>query len=537
MCFATVFRGVLTWGMDMRWVSEWRKVISEEFPCGQDVSFGSEFELLQDEIEKGISIYADNSTDWDVVFSCATSILGDLSKDISVLCYGSRASFEKGGIPWLVESITILSDYLEAAWEGLHPQRHGRRIAALQWLGSKLEALSTIGSFSSEEESAVCEALRESLVRLQKILDAQLGDASPSFSAIIHALPKPAYPNPQAEPVVQAPLTNAPAFSRIPAQPETRPSPDSTTIVSADVLAQINRMTADQTRRLALHYLSLNYTDWRAYLLNRVALWTTIPQLPQVGEGLVTTLRPIPKDKQHAYQSAIQSRQYAAILHTLERSAANQPYWLDGHFMVCQCLEGLGADAAKEAICCVLRPFIKLFPEITSFKYFDKTPFAAPATLQWIEKLEQEKEVIDDSGTSWLPDASVDARQQSEYAEEELLHSAIEKGRAGGFEAGLGMFGSNTGQRSRSSVRRALLQARYCMVMNKPKTARQLLTAIYRQLEQWGLIEWEPELSAQVIALLASLQKGNHKEHDEMIRKLYWLHFETAVKVIPEKSN
>jgi len=520
----------------MRWTEEWRNTISENSPCGEDVSFGSEFEQLQDEIEKSTSIYADNPTDWDAIFTYATNILRDLSKDISALCYGSRAAFEKGGIPWLVEAIIILNDYLENDWENLHPQRPARRVAALQWLSSKLEALPITGGAFPTEEDGAYETLRESLKRLQGILDAKLGDNAPSFSAAIRALPNDTSQNiplSPATPQTSQPVT--PTSYQTSVQPEMRSQADSSNmIVSADILAQINRMAADQTKRLSLHYLTLNYTDWRAYLLNRVALWTTIPQLPQASDDKVTTLRPIPKDKQHGYQSAIQSKQYAAVLQSLERSAANQPYWLDGHFMVYQCLEALGADAAKEMICLTLKHFIALFPEITSFKYFDKTPFAAPATIQWIESLESADRGGDDLGTSWLPGSSTGVAEQS-GSEETLLHAAVEKGRKGGFEAGLAVLGTISGLRSRNAVRLSLLQARYCLAMDKPKNAKQLLSALYRQLDQWGLMDWEPELSAQIIALLLSLQKGNSgKEHDEMIRKLHWLHLETAVKVAPK---
>ncbi|CAK7009795.1 MAG: hypothetical protein DELT_00400 [Desulfovibrio sp.] len=520
----------------MHWVTAWQSEFADSL-CGIDVSFSPEFEQLQDEIEKSVSIYAGNSTDWDVVFDRVTEILQNSSKDILVFCYGARAAYAKGGVSWLTSAFNVFADYLENSWNDLYPERPSRRIAAFQWLSSKFEQLFTAESFPAEDTDAH-EQLREMLQRLQGILDVRLGEQAPSLTAIIRAIPKPsssAADTPAQPAIPQAPSAAPPTASQAMSSLDMKSNADSGAAVSSDILPQLYRNTADQTKRLASHYLALNSTDWRAYLLNRVALWTTIPQLPQVGENMATTLRPIPKDKQQGYQSGIQAKQYAAILLPLEHSAANQPFWFDGHFWVFQCLEDLGASAAKEVVRSTLKQFLGLFPDIVNFKYFDGTPFASPPTLQWITSWEQEDHSSGGIGGAWLPAAPASIAGQSQSEEEGLLQSAIEKGGEKGFEAGLAILGTSSGLRSRSAVRLALLQARYCLAMEKKKTAKQLLTAIYQQLDQWDLVDWEPELSAQVIALLAIAQKGSRdEEHKALLRRLHWLNLETAVRINPE---
>lgn len=521
----------------MQWVDSWRAVLSGEHPCGEDVSFHPEFERLQDEIEKNVSIYAGNQTDWDVAFTCASNILEGISKDLWGLCYGARAAYAKGGALWLIAALDILNGYLENSWEGLHPRPLKRRLAAIQWLCSKFEVLFTDEPIPADDSDVG--PLRESFRRLQELLDEHFGEEAPSVSAIIRTLPDEALVMATDGPEMtlvpaESPVAPVPQAAQAPPPPMTSSQSDTGAVLSSDILAQVNRNTSDHTRRLAVHYLSLNYLDWRGYLLNRVALWTTIPQLPSADGTGITQMRPIPKDKLSGYQSAIQTKQFAGILPTLERSAANQPYWLDGHFMVCQCLEALEAIDAHDAVLRTLQRFLRLFPGVKELKYFDNTPFASPATLQWLAGQDQPDAKGETAEMPWLSGTALGAVQSSPGDDESLLQTAIEKGGEESFGAGLALLGTALSLRSRKAVKNALLQAKYCVAMKKTKAAKQLLTAIYRQLDQWDLIDWEPELSAQVITLLVSLQKGKSKDQDEMLHRLYLLHLEAALKINPE---
>jgi type VI secretion system protein VasJ len=72
--------------------------------------------------------------------------------------------------------------------------------------------------------------------------------------------------------------------------------------------------------------------------------------------------------------------------------------------------------------------------------------------------------------------------------------------------------------------------ARYCVAAGSKKAAVRLLQSLYAQLEKWEMLDWEPELSAGIIALLVSLQpreKGGTVE--TMLGHLHRLHLGTAV--------
>lgn len=80
-----------------------------------------------------------------------------------------------------------------------------------------------------------------------------------------------------------------------------------------------------------------------------------------------------------------------------------------------------------------------------------------------------------------------------------------------------------------------LLQAHYCLAAGKKSAAQRLLQALYGQLEQWDLLDWEPELSARIITLLLTAQtKPGGPETEEMSRRLHWLSLDTAVGVLQE---
>ena len=504
----------------------WVSPLGEDSPCGEDISFSDEFESLKEEAEKEGSLHGGRSTDWALVLRMASRILADRSKDLWVLCYGVVAAYETQGPVSCAAALSALSCLLHGHWEDLHPgtARIQRRIAPLVWLAKRLD--SRFLNVAEEAEQPAIAALHKELVKIQAVLDARAGDkapvlvgllpapqteiaghgsATPHTSIMDGALPSPSIPSAQSAPPDDL-LVALEGDGRVPAA----------------VLPRLFRTTQDQCRQLASHFSSIEPQDWRVILLNRAALWCTIDQLPPADTTGVTQLRPVPLERAQGYSAAVEARKYGEILSQLEGSAGKAPFWFDGHFLVARCLEGLEAHGALLILRAVLAQFLARFPDLVRYKFQDGTPFASPRTMQWLDALDATF-----AGSAAL---RVSLGSGESAREQELLDESLAMNAEKGFQAGLTHLERYPAGRSRAAMRQGLLMARYCVAAGNRKAAVRLLQSMYAQLEKWEMLDWEPELSAGIIALLMSLRPKEKGEAAEtMMGHLHRLHLGTAV--------
>ncbi|MDR2367600.1 MAG: type VI secretion system protein TssA [Deltaproteobacteria bacterium] len=516
-------------------IYKWREPIGQDYYSGEEATFSPEYEFIKDEVDKSSSLHENGGTNWDLVLERSHKFLTEQSKDIWVLCYGVRAVYEKYGLGSLVAALEVLNGILETYWDEIHPgvKRLPRRAAPLAWLAGKLESVIPAMGFG-KGDGKVADGLKKALESLQRILDEKLRDISPSFSGIVKAIGSQEggsaqeAPAPDFEATLATAILSSQGTARaIPAQPfDVQVSPDGQ--IASNQLPQVFRAIKEQSQLLASHLLNRNVTDWRVYLLHRTSLWGTITQLPQAGPDLTTQLRPVPGDRVSTYAAAVEAGRFGEILPQLERSASKMPFWFDGHLMVDKCLEGLKARDALNILRLTLRLFIREFPELTGYKYFDGTAFASPKTVLWLASLDS----LDDGTLGGLANAvKLSApRGDGSEAEENALREALDLWREGDFEAGLRRVGPVVASKTRASIRGGLLTARYCLAAGRPEAAGNLLGDLFDNLETWGLLEWEPELTSEILTLIVHVYTFLKLEVPDMVRqKLYWFNMEAAL--------
>ena len=504
----------------------WVSPLGEDSPCGEDISFSDEFESLKEEAEKEGSLHGGRNTDWALVLRMASRILADRSKDLWVLCYGIVAAFETQGLVSCAAALSALACLLHEHWDELHPgtARIQRRIAPLAWLAKRLE--SRFSSLEKEAEQPAIAALHKELVKIQAILNARVGDKAPALAGLL--------PSPRTETGGRGPGFEHAVISNggmsAPPIPSAQSAPPDDFLVAlegdgrvpAAVLPRLFRTTQDQCRQLASHFSSIEPQDWRVILLNRAALWCTIDQLPPADTTGVTQLRPVPLERAQGYSAAVEARKYGEILSQLEGSAGKAPFWFDGHFLVARCLEGLEAHGALLILRAALAQFLARFPDLVRYKFQDGTPFASPRTMQWLDAL--------DASFAGSAALRMSLGSGETAREQELLDESLAMNAEKGFQAGLAHLERCPAGRSRAAMRQGLLMARYCVAAGNRRAAVRLLGALYAQLEKWEMLDWEPELSAGIIALLVSLRPKERGEAAEtMMGHLHRLHLGTAV--------
>lgn len=210
-------------------------------PCGADLSFSPEFDAIQEmrraddpTLEQGEWVTALKVADWPGVARACEELLGQRTKDLRVAGWLVDAWARLRGFGGLRDGLALCAGLVEQLWPQLHPLPDGddfeQRIGNLSWLlgrvqelarqvplgvngpvgfsmidveaarsaaraepGSQalptlLRGVSHAGLAAFERQRAVIAGCVEDLSRLQAAVDAQLGDAGPSFSPARRAL-------------------------------------------------------------------------------------------------------------------------------------------------------------------------------------------------------------------------------------------------------------------------------------------------------------------------------------------------------------
>jgi type VI secretion system protein VasJ len=514
-------------------LQKWFTPLADASGCGVDASFEPEFEALKAEAEKETSLHAEGPTDWLAVFRMSTEILASTSKDIWAFAYGTIALCKLEGAKFCALGLDCLTKLLEQNWDAVFPspQRPQRRTAPLLWLFTHLEQHATRTCFMQDTPEAQF-ALHDACNALQSVLAKYMGKDSPPFARIIkktsEQLPERAYPTEEhtlpplqetkknSQPSLQDALTNMQHDGRIP----------------AEVLPQIIRTCAAQLHQIAEHFLMTDITDERAYMLHRAAIWETLLQMPLAdADGKTQIQFAVPNDMLQIYVHGLESKRYAEVLPQLECAAGRTPFWLDGHYMVAQCLEGMQANAAFNTVRHAIVQLVSRFPDIISCSFRDGIRFASPRTQAWIESLLNSPfSRVQAPGTHSEEQESTPDMVQ----DEKLLQEAISLNLENGFAAGLHHLGTVPAGRSRMAVKHSLLLARYCLAAANKQAAINLLHGLYSKLVDWDLLDWEPDLSAQILSLLLANQAQSRNgtvETDTMANQLHRLNLGMALDV------
>ncbi|MDR2821279.1 MAG: type VI secretion system protein TssA [Desulfovibrio sp.] len=508
-----------------RYWTAWSKPVVEGAPCGDDCSFSAEFEALRAEVDKEGSLYHTGGADWGLVSQLATEFLTSQSKDLWVLVYAVYAEYRINGLDSCPFTFNALSKILETYWDSLYPlpNRIQRRLAPLAWLCTRMEHCASTTCFMDGTAKSV-QALQDAFIKLQNFLNEKAGEDAPLFTGIFNKIPKSTLEIPEPAEQPPNPIPHTPLAASLAEM-------DKDGRIPSGILPQLIRNVIEQNKQLAGHFLSLDVRDERAYQLHRVALWSTLIQAPQAdSDGKTQLSNGVPADRIHAYTAAVEGKRYAEALPQLEISASKSPFWFDGHVMTVRCLEGLGARTAANVVRENLAALLQRFPELLSYKFKDSTPFASPKTLPWLESISTQSSSGDTASNMAVKASTPEGKDEETRLQEAIACSANE-----GFQAGLRRLGTVPVGRSRIAVLHGIMQARYCLATGKKSAATRLLLALYQQMERWDLLDWEPELTARVLALLfASQPKQRGDSAEDMIRRLHWLNLDTALGIFQD---
>lgn len=270
--------------------------ISKDVFAGEDVRFSSEYEALENEVGKALSLHENGQTDWLKILENSEALLRAQSKDLRVAAWLTWALYQRESFPGLLAGLGLLERLCSRHWVEIHPLKARTRAAAIAWLVPRLEqALNE--NVPIKEQLPLFRRLAEHLEKLDTALTAQLGDDAPLLLPISRRLSgmlqraADNQPEPGVVGAVVAQVKQAASQLLAPGAP----------IDNERDAHKAMRAQQEAARPLCAWWLKQKATDLRALRLNRTMLWLPIESMPERNAEQVTALRGVPADKLKSY--------------------------------------------------------------------------------------------------------------------------------------------------------------------------------------------------------------------------------------------
>ncbi|MCJ8205754.1 type VI secretion system protein TssA [Pseudomonas sp. RGM2987] len=503
-----------------------RSPISQESFVGADVRFSNEYEALERELNKAQSMHGSGQVDWSKIVEGSEQLLRVQSKDLRVAAWLTWALYQCESYRGLLAGISLLQHLCHHHWPEVHPLRNRTRAASIGWLVPRLEQ--ALGDdVAIKEQLPMFRHLAEQLESLEAICSTRLGDEAPLLLPLCRRLntmilrTTENLPQPGAIQAVVAQVKQVATQLLAPGAP----------IENEKDAHRALRAQEEGARPLCAWWLKQKATDVRALRLNRTLLWLTVDVLPERNAEQITPLRGLPADKLKMFSDGFRQGHYADVLVEIEASLAKAPFWLDGHRLTWECLQGLNAEQGMREVEIHFALFIERLPGVIDLRWHDGVAFADPATQAWIEthikphlRIASPVPSIDVIGNPAPWEQAFEQAQS--ILRQEGLKSAIRSIRQG--------MQNVLGARERFLWRFAM--ARLCFSAKKYELAKVQLEALDQMLQRAELHVWEPELALQVLHLLhdcCELLPQSHtvREHrEEVYRRLCHLDLERVIE-------
>ncbi len=128
--------------------------ISESAPCGEDLSFSTEFDTIAElrreddpTLDQGEWVTALKTADWGGVRARCSELLVNRSKDLRLAMWWAEAATLTEGYAGMQQGLTLCARLCEQYWDGLYPEAEGgdmeQRIGNIGWFVGRLVSLST----------------------------------------------------------------------------------------------------------------------------------------------------------------------------------------------------------------------------------------------------------------------------------------------------------------------------------------------------------------------------------------------------------
>ncbi len=457
--------------------------ITPERPTGGDVRFEAEFEALQAEVEKPSSLSSSGATDWDRVLKLACAILEARSKDLLVMNYLSFAMLQKEGLPGLAAAMQMLRAILENFWEPLFPNRMRARKNAFDWWLEKMDL-----ALPSVKPERWPPAAREAFVQDMQAIDTFLGgkmEEAPILTPLFGRLASLIEVEGAESAAQGSPAPPTKADKRAPGPEKIEDGNDE----------KMLRQGLEILGRVSILIAGRNPFDPLRFRLNRIAAWAGVTAPPPAADG--RTLIPPPDEQVVALLKNMYAvKNWAELLEAAESRLGQFLFWIDLSRLVCECLDNLGHGETGSMVAAETWLYAKRLPGVEQLAFADGTPFAEPATREWLRNL------FSHAGTR--PEAPPEGGQELERQITAEIAAARNMIQAEGLGAALRAFREKL--KGAPSIReRFQWLLGFCRLLHEakqPRLASPYWRDLLRLVENHRLEEWQPELAVEAMTVV-----------------------------------
>lgn len=493
--------------------------ISTDNPSGTLLEDDPDLDKLNTEIRKLDSLqkdpitgeYISDTVDWEAVIQAGTEILTRKSKDLSIASYLCIGLFQQQGYSGLSTGIQIFIALLENFWETLYPpirRMRGRRSAILRVV-DKIEPEIK----KREPENDEIEAIRDCanyIQALDHIVIEKFGDEAPNLSLVKRAIQVRALKEKVEE-------TSLPPAAVGTEKTLEKPSPAKRTGTTAPATSRTDLASprdAQQSILQAAAYLrESDPADPIPYAISRTIKWHTIPQLPE-EKNRTTGVPGALAEMRQPFQNLKTKREWNTLLRQSEGNFVNSPLWFDLQRFIDQAMAELGESYtdARKVVREELAKLIQRLPGIEELKFQNGIPFADDETITWIN------DVVIPSVSSMVVEDKVDfsTAQSIRTSDVENLDGTVTEARRlasdGGLQDAILMLTEGLASASLHCSRREqflwkLNLAKLCFENDRARLALQQLESLDRDIQQFSLEQWEPDLSVEVLRTLLQCKR------------------------------
>lgn len=489
--------------------------ITEGAPTGTDVSVEPLYDQLSAEIKKLSSPTADGGIDWQVIERISGKILATKSKHILVACCLNIALQHNMGWCGFAEGAVVLRDLLLTYWESCFPVKkrmRGRKNAILWWqeMIDGLISSNEGEQWAKEERTALLTTLEE----IDRFLGENMEDA-PVLRSTIQALGGHITEIVVAEPqsaTAPGPGPDKAASAESQAQPAPQPTGPASPRRQKESLAPAEDLPPEKNlahgcdflRMVANQLLQSDPFHPLAFRLNRIISWFPLDTLPPASGG-ITMLPPPDGQVVSSLQSLAAGSNWSGLLQAAEQQVRQYLFWLDLHRYVAIALDRLGRDLARAGVDYETLLLIKRLPGLEKLAFSDGTPFADPATRDWLKELQAGGQA---GGGRSSATEQAGGGLDEQLAKAQTLATDNKLGEA----LRLLQHGVNSATCGRSRLQWSLAIGTLLCRSQQPLIAAPFATTLLEQLDRHGLEQWEPSLAEEVLVMVYQVLRIQEKD-------------------------
>ncbi|WP_448565351.1 type VI secretion system domain-containing protein [Thalassotalea ganghwensis] len=484
-------------------------------PCGEDLKYEEDFKFLKSSFS-GVNELAGKK-----VFTIATDLLAEKSKDLRIVSYLVAGATQEFGVEGLYYGIALLNRYLQSLFDEIHPQKDKARMAVHTWL---LGQQGRFIALAQQHDLALPEVLALLMQELARYgnenvrkLDENAGPLTElnqwctklcSKHPVIKEAPKPVEPNAVEQQSDKLILDNQAA-----SKPLTAPSADPNELAPTSSPSHISGVSnvssqepvseADYMKgvRQLLSFDKAENNIERSIALARAVRWSKLT-LPPNESG--KTRLPAPRATAFApIKNALSNENFVDALWHGEKLFLEgaMHYNLDLQALVLTALKGLRLNKAEQQLTLALYQVITLSPQLMQLTYEDGTPFCSAKT----------QDMLHDIAKTFSQESTACAQDDVSEKIEVEGKTLIEQGK---LSQALQLTQNMPVITPVDGLKQQLLKAKFCLRAERFDFAEPILSSLVEKIAQQQLALWQPDLAMQVwrnaVSCYLSLAEDNN---------------------------